>query len=63
MHYQSGVAGAVYRRYEKLYRSLAVLEMFLDTQAWARKTAAWMRGLWRVGFDGAHKAAAGLAYD
>ncbi|EIM82704.1 ABC1-domain-containing protein [Stereum hirsutum FP-91666 SS1] len=50
-------------RYEKLYRSLAVLEMFLDTQAWARKTAAWMRGLWRVGFDGAHKAAAGLAYD
>lgn len=33
----------------------------MDLQAYARKTAAWARGLWDKGFEGAHLAAAGLA--
>ncbi|ETW80424.1 hypothetical protein HETIRDRAFT_320637 [Heterobasidion irregulare TC 32-1] len=48
-------------KYEKLYRSLIIVETFMDLQAYARKTAAWARGLWGKGFEGAHLAAAGLA--
>ncbi|KAI0256322.1 ABC1 family-domain-containing protein, partial [Lactifluus subvellereus] len=47
-------------RYERLYRKFIVLEWYLDLQAQARKFTAWFRGLWRTGFEGAHKAAAGL---
>ncbi|KAI0063635.1 ABC1-domain-containing protein [Artomyces pyxidatus] len=49
-------------RFEKLYRSLIVVETWMDAQAYARKTLAWLRGWWRKGFVGAHQAAAGLAY-
>ncbi|KAI0318269.1 ABC1-domain-containing protein [Amylostereum chailletii] len=48
-------------RFEKVYRSLIVYETFLDMQAWMRKTQDWIRGLWTMGFEGAHRAAAGLA--
>ncbi|KAA1474282.1 ABC1-domain-containing protein [Dentipellis sp. KUC8613] len=47
--------------YEKLYRSLIVVETFMDLQAHFRMTLAWLCGLYSRGFDGAHKAAAGLA--
>ncbi|KAI0305407.1 ABC1-domain-containing protein, partial [Multifurca ochricompacta] len=47
-------------RYEKLYRGLVVLEWYMDIQAQARKFTAWFRALWRTGFEGANKAAAGL---
>ncbi|TFY83696.1 hypothetical protein EWM64_g309 [Hericium alpestre] len=47
--------------YEKVYRSLIVAETFLDLQAYLRMTTAWILGLWAKGFEGAHKAAAGLA--
>jgi len=47
-------------RYEKLYCGLVVLEWYMDTQAQARKFTAWFGGLCRTGFEGAHKAAAGL---
>ncbi|THH05523.1 hypothetical protein EW146_g9881 [Bondarzewia mesenterica] len=48
-------------KFEKLYRSLIILETFMDIQAHVRQTGAWIRGLWNKGFEGAHKAAAGLA--
>ncbi|KAI0051236.1 ABC1-domain-containing protein [Auriscalpium vulgare] len=48
-------------RYERLVGSLVVLEKFMDAQAFMRKTMAWLRGLYRQGFGGAHRAAAGLA--
>jgi len=47
-------------RYERLYCRLAVLEWYMDIQAQARKFTAWLRGLYCTGFEGAHKAAAGL---
>ena len=37
------------------------MEWYMDVQAQARKFTAWVGGLWRTGFEGAHKAAAGLA--
>jgi len=49
------------RRYERLYCGLIVLEWYMDIQAQARKFTAWFGGLWRTGFEGAHKAAAGLS--
>jgi len=48
-------------RYERLYCGLVVLEWYMDIQAQGRKFTAWFRGLWRTGFEGAHKAAAGLS--
>ncbi|KAH8995740.1 ABC1-domain-containing protein [Lactarius akahatsu] len=48
-------------RFERLYCGLVVLEWYMDIQAQARKFTAWFRGLYRTGFEGAHKAAAGLA--
>ncbi|KAH9176783.1 ABC1-domain-containing protein [Lactarius sanguifluus] len=47
-------------RFERLYCGLVVLEWYMDIQAHARKFTAWFRGLYRTGFEGAHKAAAGL---
>jgi len=47
-------------KYERLYCGLIVLEWYMDAQAQARKFTAWFGGLWRTGFEGAHKAAAGL---
>ncbi|KAI0268807.1 ABC1 family-domain-containing protein [Gloeopeniophorella convolvens] len=47
-------------RYERFYGGLVVLEWYMDVQAQARKLSSWFRGLWRTGFEGAHKAAAGL---
>lgn len=47
-------------RYERLYCGLVVLEWYMDIQAQARKFTAWFKGLYRTGFEGAHKAAAGL---
>ncbi|KAN0111476.1 ABC1 domain containing protein [Russula decolorans] len=48
-------------KYERLYCGLVVLEWYMDVQAQTRKFTAWVGGLWRTGFEGAHKAAAGLA--
>lgn len=48
-------------KYERLYCGFVVLEWYMDAQAQARKFTAWVGGLWRTGFEGAHKAAAGLA--
>jgi len=47
-------------RYERLYCGLVVLEWYMDIHAQARKFTAWFKGLYRTGFEGAHKAAAGL---
>jgi aarF domain-containing kinase len=54
------LTSAFYRKYEKLYYGLVVLEWCMDVQAQARMFTAWFGGLWRTGFEGAHKAAAGL---
>ncbi|KIM91824.1 hypothetical protein PILCRDRAFT_809790 [Piloderma croceum F 1598] len=48
-------------RFEKMYRTLILVETWMDLQALNVKTLAWIRGLWTMGFEGAHKAAAGLA--
>ena len=51
-----------YRRYEKMFRSLELVEWWMDTSARLVTTKAWMRGLLTGGgLQGAHKAAAGLA--
>jgi len=55
------LTSAFCRKYEKLYCGLVVLEWYMDVQAQGRKFTAWVGGLWRTGFEGAHKAAAGLA--
>jgi len=47
--------------YERRYRGIIVVEMFMDAQAWLVKTRAWSRGLITNGLSGAHEAAAGLA--
>jgi len=47
-------------RYERLYCKFVVLEWYMDIEAQVRKFTAWFGGLWRTGFEGAHKAAAGL---
>lgn len=50
-----------HRRFQKTYRGLVFAETAMDVQASAVKAAFWMRGLWAMGgFEGAHKAAAGL---
>ncbi|GLB37038.1 putative ABC1-domain-containing protein [Lyophyllum shimeji] len=49
--------------YEKMYTKMVVIETFMDIEAYAIKTRAWLRGLWKRGFVGAHQAAAGLAYE
>jgi hypothetical protein len=51
-----------FRRYERVVVPLSLYETWLDTQAWWRKTTAWVHGLYRDGFKGARLAAAGLAY-
>lgn len=38
-----------------------MVETWMDLQAYKVKTVAWLRGLWTKGFEGARKAAAGLA--
>lgn len=40
---------------------MVILETFMDLKAYAIITRAWLRGLLTMGFEGAHKAAAGLA--
>ena len=40
---------------------MAFYEVLLDFRAYVVKTKAWIHGLWTLGFDGARKAAAGLA--
>ncbi|KAJ7579222.1 ABC1 family-domain-containing protein [Mycena floridula] len=47
--------------YERTYTSMVLMESILDVQAFALKRAAWLRGLATMGFEGARKAAAGLA--
>jgi len=47
-------------KFEKMYTRMMLLEGLMDWQAWVVKTRAWVRGLFTTGFDGAHKAAAGL---
>ena len=54
------LTSAICRRYERLYCGLVVLGWYMDIQAQARKFTAWFKGLYRTGFEGAHKAAAGL---
>lgn len=49
------------RKFEKMYRTLIIVETWMDVQAYKVKTLDWIRGLWTMGFEGAHKAAAGLA--
>lgn len=50
------------RQFEKTYRALILVETWMDLQAFRVKTLAWLRGLYMIGgFEGAHKAAAGLA--
>jgi len=49
------------RRFEKMYRTLIMVETWMDLQAYRVKTFAWLHGLWTMGFEGARKAAAGLA--
>ena len=52
----------ILRRYEKMYRSLELVEWWMDTSARMVVVKAWVRGLFTVGgLQGAHKAAAGLA--
>jgi aarF domain-containing kinase len=41
---------------------MVIVETFMDLQAYIVKTKAWLKGLWKRGFVGAHQAAAGLAY-
>lgn len=48
-------------RFEKMYRTLIMVETWMDLQAYKVKTLAWLHGLWTMGFEGARKAAAGLA--
>ncbi|KAG6850144.1 hypothetical protein H0H93_000529 [Arthromyces matolae] len=50
------------RKYEKQYVKLVVTESFMDTKAYAVITIAWIKGMWKRGFKGAHQAASGLAY-
>jgi aarF domain-containing kinase len=45
-----------------MYSQIVIAETFMDLQAYAVKTRAWLKGLWKQGFVGAHQAAAGLAY-
>jgi aarF domain-containing kinase len=52
---------AMLRKFEKMYRTLIMVETWMDLQAYKVKTVAWLRGLWTKGFEGARKAAAGLA--
>ncbi|RDB16803.1 ABC1 family protein MCP2 [Hypsizygus marmoreus] len=49
-------------KFEKRYVRLVVVESFMDLQAYGVITKAWIKGLWKRGFKGAHRAAAGLAY-
>ncbi|EIN11810.1 ABC1-domain-containing protein [Punctularia strigosozonata HHB-11173 SS5] len=48
-------------QYEKTFRGLGAVETYMDLQAWRVKTSAYLTGLWKWGFVGAHLAAAGLA--
>lgn len=48
---------------EKMYAKMVVVETFMDLEAYAVKTRAWIKGLCKRGFVGAHQAAAGLAYE
>lgn len=50
------------RKFEKSYTHIVIAETFMDLQAYGVKTKAWLKGLWKRGFKGAHQAAAGLAY-
>ncbi|KAF8070118.1 ABC1 family-domain-containing protein [Lyophyllum atratum] len=50
-------------RFEKTYTQLVLVESFMDIKAYGVKTRAWIKGLWKRGFVGAHQAAAGLAYE
>ncbi|KAJ3896299.1 ABC1-domain-containing protein [Lentinula edodes] len=47
-------------KYEKSSTLVVLTETFMDSQARAYKMRAWLHGLLRQGFRGAHKAAAGL---
>lgn len=48
------------RKYELMYLKFLVFEAYLDFQGWKVQRAAWVRGLWQKGLQGAHDAAAGL---
>ncbi|KAF7981834.1 hypothetical protein HWV62_31359 [Athelia sp. TMB] len=48
-------------QFKKMYTSLVLAEVWMDLQARQKQTFAWFRGLITKGFEGAHKAAAGLA--
>jgi len=43
-----------------MYDGLRLVEMGMDMQARMIIMRAWLRGWWRSGFAGAHRAAAGL---
>ncbi|RXW16719.1 hypothetical protein EST38_g9135 [Candolleomyces aberdarensis] len=47
-------------KYELMYLKFLVFEAYLDFQGWKVQRAAWVRGLWQKGLQGAHEAAAGL---
>ncbi|KAG5651876.1 hypothetical protein H0H81_007096 [Sphagnurus paluster] len=50
-------------KFETSYRQLVLVETFMDFQAYAVKTRAWVKGLWKRGLVGAYQASAGLEYD
>jgi aarF domain-containing kinase len=47
-------------RFRVIWDGLRVMEWVLDAKAGVRKAEAWLMGLWRMGFVGARRAAAGL---
>ncbi|KIJ39920.1 hypothetical protein M422DRAFT_32521 [Sphaerobolus stellatus SS14] len=47
-------------KFQWLYQRLRVTELYMDTEAKYVLTKDWARGLWRRGFEGARRAAAGL---
>ncbi|KAG6900768.1 hypothetical protein C0993_002192 [Termitomyces sp. T159_Od127] len=49
-------------KFRREYAKLIIGEVFMDIQAYTIITKAWIKGLWKKGFEGAHQAAAGLAY-
>ncbi|KAJ8696863.1 hypothetical protein PTI98_006692 [Pleurotus ostreatus] len=48
-------------RFKKNYYGIVFVETIMDAQARLALLRAWTQGLWSMGFEGAHKAAAGLA--
>ena len=59
LQYQTVIDGSL-SSFQWMYQRLRLVEIYMDGEAQLIQWRAWIKGLWKRGFEGAYRARAGL---